>query len=107
MAINTVGGAAAYAEAARRRLDIGGDDNATATKGSGGPSFADMVKDMVDKTVQTGTKAEQASAAALTGKADVTDVVTAVSNAEMSLQTVVAIRDKMIQAYDDIMKMPI
>lgn len=106
MAINTVGGAAAYAEAARRRLDIGGDDAVATVKG-GGPSFADMVKDMVDKTVQTGTKAEQASVAALSGKADVTDVVTAVSNAEMSLQTVVAIRDKMIQAYDDIMKMPI
>jgi flagellar hook-basal body complex protein FliE len=106
MAINTVGGAAAYAEAARRRLDIGGDD-ATATIKGGGPSFADMVKDMVDQTVQTGTKAEHASVAALSGKADVTDVVTAVSNAEMSLQTVVAIRDKMIQAYDDIMKMPI
>jgi flagellar hook-basal body complex protein FliE len=106
MAINTVGGAAAYAEAARRRLDIGGDDAVATVKG-GGPSFADMVKDMVDKTVQTGTKAEQMSVAGLSGKADVTDVVTAVSNAEMSLQTVVAIRDKMIQAYDDIMKMPI
>lgn len=105
MAITTVGGAAAYAEAARRSLDVGGD---AAVQGvATGPSFSDFVQDVVGQALQTGQKAEQSSMAAISGKADVTDVVTAVSHAEISLQTVVALRDKMIQAYDEIMKMPI
>ena len=41
------------------------------------------------------------------GKADLTDVVTAVSEAETALNTVVAIRDRVISAYQDIIKMPI
>jgi flagellar hook-basal body complex protein FliE len=34
-------------------------------------------------------------------------VVTAVSNAEVTLQTVVAVRDRVVAAYLDILKMPI
>jgi flagellar hook-basal body complex protein FliE len=41
------------------------------------------------------------------GTADPTDVVQAVNSADMTLQTVVAIRDKMIGAYQDILRMPI
>ena len=44
---------------------------------------------------------------ALAGKADLADVVTAVSNAELTLQTVVAVRDRVVAAYLDILKMPI
>jgi flagellar hook-basal body complex protein FliE len=40
-------------------------------------------------------------------EAELTDVVTAVSNAELTLQTVVTIRDRVIQAYQDIIRMPI
>ena len=50
-------------------------------------------------------EAETLKAAA--GKADVTDVVTAVAEAEVTLQTVVAVRDRVIQAYQEILRMPI
>ena len=53
------------------------------------------------------THAEKMSAQAAAGKADVTDVVAAVSNAEISLQLVVAVRDRAVQAYQDIIRMPI
>lgn len=107
MAINLVGGAAAYAAAAQRNLEQGSGSEKLGLGGSGGPGFADMVKDVVTQAIGSGQAAEQASMKAAAGKADVTDVVTAVSNAELSLQTVVTVRDKMIQAYEDIMKMPI
>ena len=47
------------------------------------------------------------SVAAAAGKADIVDVVSSVTNAEVTLQAVVAVRDKVIEAYQDIMKMPI
>lgn len=50
---------------------------------------------------------EKASAQAVTGEASLTDVVEAVTDAEMTLQTVVAIRDRMLNAYQEIMRMPV
>jgi flagellar hook-basal body complex protein FliE len=50
---------------------------------------------------------EQASLQAATGKADLAQVTEAVNNAEVAMQTVVAIRDRVISAYQDIMRMPI
>jgi flagellar hook-basal body complex protein FliE len=44
---------------------------------------------------------------AITGKADLNDVIVAVNDAEMTLQTVVGLRDRMIQAYQEILRMPI
>ena len=51
--------------------------------------------------------ADAQTAAALTGKADLTQVATAVTQAELALQTTNAIRDKVVQAYQDIMRMTI
>lgn len=72
-----------------------------------GASFGDMVRDMVTEAAETGRVSEDVSQDALVGKADLNDVVMAVSNAEVSLQTVVAIRDKVIEAYQEILRMPI
>ena len=44
---------------------------------------------------------------AVAGEAGLVDVVTAMSNAEMVVQTVVSVRDRMVQAYNDIIRMPI
>lgn len=75
--------------------------------GAGTPSFGDMVKDSAGKAIETIRAGEKASAQAVVGKADLTDVVAAVTEAEMTLQTVVAIRDKMMAAYQEIMRMSI
>jgi flagellar hook-basal body complex protein FliE len=37
----------------------------------------------------------------------VTDVVLAVARAELALQTAVAVRDRVVAAYQDVMRMPI
>ena len=44
---------------------------------------------------------------ALSGGGNLTEVVTALSRAELTLQSATAIRDRVVQAYQDIMKMPI
>lgn len=69
--------------------------------------FADMVRDMVGDTIEAQRTAEQMSADALVGQADINDVVLAVGNAEMGLQAVIGIRDRIIESYQSIMRMPI
>jgi flagellar hook-basal body complex protein FliE len=57
--------------------------------------------------VDVGHTADAKSMQAITGGGNLTDVVTAVSRAELALQSATAIRDRVVQAYQDIMKMPI
>ena len=70
-------------------------------------NFLGLVKQAAETAIETGKKGEAASMAAVTGKADITEVVTAVDNAEITLQTAIAIRDKVISAYQDITRMPL
>ncbi len=75
--------------------------------GDDGVSFSDFLKQKTEESVETMKAGEQMSARAITGEADLVDVVEAVTAAEVTLQTVVAVRDKLIAAYQDIMRMPI
>lgn len=70
-------------------------------------TFGDMVKDSIDKAVDLSKKSEMMTIAGIQGKADVQDVVLAVSNAEMALDTVVAFRDTAVKAYQAILNMQI
>ena len=88
--------AAAYRQGAGSAA--GGASNA------GGGSFADTLKSYTDSVVDTLKDGENAANASVTGKADLTTVVTAVNNAELMLQTVTAIRDKVISAYQSIIQ---
>jgi flagellar hook-basal body complex protein FliE len=72
-----------------------------------GPTFSELVGESLQTARNTAYKGESMSMKGLAGKADLTDVVTAVSNAELALNTVVSIRDRVINAYQDIIKMPI
>lgn len=74
---------------------------------AGGSPFADMLKGALQETIQASKAAETQMAAQVQGKAELIDVVTAVSAAEASLETVVAVRDQVIAAYQEIMRMPI
>lgn len=71
------------------------------------PSFADTVTQAAQQAVATGQAADAQSMSAINGGGNLTDVVTALSQAELTLQTATAIRDRVVQAYQDIMKMPI
>ncbi|TNE35360.1 MAG: flagellar hook-basal body complex protein FliE [Alphaproteobacteria bacterium] len=70
-------------------------------------SFSDLLSEVGKDTVDSLNASEQAGIKSMTDKAGLADIVTAVSNAEATLETVVAVRDRVIQAYQDIIKMPI
>ena len=70
-------------------------------------SFTSALKEAIGAVEQMGKKSDAQSAAAANGKANMVDVVTAVSETEVAIDAVVAVRDKIIAAYEDIMKMPI
>ena len=72
-----------------------------------GLDFGSMVTSAIADTTGAVANAEQLSAAAAAGEAELLDVVTAVSAAEISLETVVAVRDEVVRAYQEILRMPI
>lgn len=79
----------------------------TGATGSAGSAFAAMVKNAMDETVGASRNAETQMVNHIQGKAELVDVVTAVASAEASLETVMAVRDQVISAYQEIMRMPI
>jgi flagellar hook-basal body complex protein FliE len=102
MAVNFGSAVNAYANAAR----ITSTAPATVST-KGGESFGKMVEDAASSVKDTLAKGEQASMQAVTGNADLASVTQAVTDAQVALQTVVAVRDRVISAYQDIIKMPI
>ena len=70
-------------------------------------SFGAMLKDALGNVSEAGHKSDAQSMAMASGKANIVDVVTAVAETEVAVSTLVSVRDKVIQAYEDIMKMPI
>ncbi len=100
--------AKAYAAVqAQASEDIGAAAGAGAAGSTSGTSFGDILKGVMNDTVQTSKAAEAKMVAGVQGKADLVDVVTAISSAETSLTTMVSVRDQMISAYQEIMRMQI
>lgn len=73
----------------------------------GGTGFAELLDGVITNAVNQSRQAEQQMSMAVQGRAELIDVVTAVASAEASLETVMAVRDQVIQAYQEIMRMPI
>ena len=74
---------------------------------SGGPSFGAVLKDAIGSVLDAGKKSDAQTVAMAQGKANVMDVVTAVAETDVAVSTLVSVRDRVIQSYEDIMKMPI
>jgi flagellar hook-basal body complex protein FliE len=102
--ISSVAAAKAYAAVQKIAADPVPPD---ASSQASGPSFAQLVNNVIGQAVQSSRHAETEMAAQAKGKAELLDVVTAVSSAETSLQTVMAVRDQVIAAYQQIMSMQI
>jgi flagellar hook-basal body complex protein FliE len=85
-------------------------DPAGLAKGGGesaGPSFGSLVQEAVGALNKASHASDMQSQAMAAGKANLVDVVTAVSETEVAIDTLVSVRDKVISAYEEIMKMPI
>lgn len=100
MDIKSSQAASAYGSVAKMKVEESDES------GSAG-GFSGLLKETLGNAVDTIKHAEQVGMDSLAGKAGVTDMVTALNAAEMTLSTVVAVRDRMISAYQDIIKMPI
>lgn len=72
-----------------------------------GNDFAKLLADNLQGVVDAGKRSDQLSLDMVNGKANVVDVVTAVSNTEIMVEGMVAVRDRVISAYEEIMRMPI
>ena len=110
MSIGNVTGGNAYAYMQKMMKSATDTDSSSATSGASGASgggFANMVEDAAKNAINTIKSSEDVATGAMTGKASLAEVVTAVNSADIALKSVVAIRDKVINAYQDIMKMPI
>jgi len=84
-----------------------GEPDASPSGEAGGLNFGELLREGAKQAIDAGKKSELLSEQALSGKADVREVVSAVNNAAVTLQTVVAVRDKVITAYNQILQMPI
>jgi flagellar hook-basal body complex protein FliE len=72
-----------------------------------GVDFGDMLKSAMTDATRASKVAEHKITDQVAGKAELVDVVTAISSAQASLETVMSVRDQVISAYQEIMRMPI
>lgn len=100
MAIDPLSAARAYQQAAQATQ--GG-----AAGGAESMDFGSLVQEAIRQAGASATQAEQQALAVAGGQANIVDVVTAIAAAETQLQTVIAVRDQVIQAYQEILRMPI
>lgn len=108
MAVNIGSALSQYNAAAKRVLDASPiENNKSAGVTGAGETFADLIKDVVGDAVTANKESEKISMKAISGNADMREVAIAVANAEISLQTVLAVRDKVVSAYQQIIKMPV
>jgi flagellar hook-basal body complex protein FliE len=96
-----VGAAAAY----RAAQGLGAAALPAAQQAAQG--FGAALERAVGAAIGTGREADATSTAALAGQGGVTEVVLAISRAELALQTATTVRDRVVTAYQDIMRMPI
>jgi flagellar hook-basal body complex protein FliE len=106
--VSPVSATNAYASLAR--LGGGGEANSLSSvlgSSKSGPSFGSLVEGALTGLVEQGRGSDGKAIAMATGKADLVDVVTAVAETEVAVETLVSVRDRVIQAYEEIFRMPI
>ena len=91
---------AAGARAATKKI-------AGAASGGGAEGFGESLAKLIDGVEKTGADANQAIGNMVTKNGEVHDAMIALQRAEMALQLTVQIRNKLVQAYQDIMRMPV
>ena len=102
MAIIPPNAVSAYNAAVERMAE----QSISESKPAGQNDFSTLVRNFAESAVETGKKSEILTAKAAVGEADINQVVIAVAEAEITLNTVVNVRDKVLQAYREILRMP-
>lgn len=103
MTVNLADAVSAYQRLVQGEAEAGLE----ARDGAGEGDFAGALRAATETALGSLRTGETESLKAAAGTADINEVVMAVSQAEITLQTVVAVRDRVIQAYQEILRMPI
>jgi flagellar hook-basal body complex protein FliE len=107
MTVGPSAAAAAYQAIAKIGAESAGNAAAAGASPATAQDFSQFLSQAMTNAVQTMKSGEQMAASGAAGQADVVSVVNAVNAAELTLDTVVAVRDKVISAYQNILQMPI
>lgn len=103
MDINAFSAARVYGAAQQALRPDAGKQNAAGEESSGEFQPARLVKEMTSALA----KSEEAASAFMVGKADPHSVVEALASAELAVETAVTLRDKVVEAYQELMRMPV
>ena len=79
----------------------------SATQAAGSPDFASVLADMASQAASSIKTGDEMAIKGIQGQAPVQDVVQAVMKAQTSLQTALAIRDKVVTTYQELTRMSI
>jgi flagellar hook-basal body complex protein FliE len=83
-------------------------ESARGTQASeGGGSFADTLKQAMETTNEIQIQADEASKDFAAGKGNLHETMIAMEKADVSLRTLTAVRGKLVEAYQEIMRMPV
>lgn len=107
MALPPIAASPAAAAQAYKSVDSSGSLTVTPDQGTGAPDFGSVLGRALEGVVASGHTADAQAAAAISGQGNITDVVAAVSKAELALQTTATLRDRVVAAYQEIMRMSI
>ena len=99
--------AAAYGNASKLIAEQGKPSIGTLGGGGQGSDFGKVLADQLQGVMDAGKASDKMSMDLVNGKANVVDVVTAISQTELAMESMVAVRDRVISAYEEIMRMPI
>ena len=91
--------------AAQAYAKVASGDSPSGDSGAGAEGFGAALSHALGSAVQTGQQADAMAVQGLNGQGDLTQIVTSVTQAQLALQTTVALRDRMVQAYQSIMNM--
>jgi flagellar hook-basal body complex protein FliE len=101
----------AFSDALKRNSQLISSENnymdAAGQSQSARVSFGDLLESSVRGAIEKGKISEQRSVDAVFKKIDLPELVTSIQEAEVALQTVATVRNKVIRAYQEIIKMPV
>ena len=103
--VKLIDAAQAYGESLKRNTGIGSGSDVADIGAKGG--FADFLENAVAGAMDASKTSETVAIQAAGNQAEIVDVIAAVTNADITLQTIIAVRDKVVTAYQDVMRMPI
>jgi flagellar hook-basal body complex protein FliE len=99
--------ATAYSNASKLISSALGPAVDAGASASQGPDFAKLLAQAVQGVVDTGKASDQKSLDLVNGKGNLVDVVTSVAQTQVAVEGLVTVRDRVIAAYEEIMRMPI